>query len=256
MLTVDFKKIGLFPGQKLLDVGCGEGRHTCHAYTREGVFTVGLDLDYPSAQKTRDMLRAMEEEGMGGGGKWQVVCGDSTRLPFADQSFDAVICSEVLEHIPDNAGAAGELARVLKDTGMLAVSVPRYFPERICWALSDEYHSNEGGHIRIYRKKELRRLFESAGLKCVGSHGAHALHAPYWWIKCAVGVENEKALPVKLYHRMLVWDIMRRPLLTRAIEKALNPWMGKSVVMYFVKSVVRKQSYRATARNSPSPFTS
>ena len=46
--------------------------------------------------------------------------------------------------------------RVLKPGGSLAITVPRWLPERVCWALSDEYHANEGGHIRIYRADELR----------------------------------------------------------------------------------------------------
>ena len=62
------------------------------------------------------------------------------------------MASEVLEHIPDDVTAMAEIARVLKPGGRVAVTVPRYGPERICWALSDEYHANEGGHIRIYRR--------------------------------------------------------------------------------------------------------
>ncbi len=243
MLTVDFKRLGLLPGHRVLDVGCGEGRHVCAAYAREGVHAVALDLLPDNVEKTGAMLRAMEGGGMGGGGKWQALCGDITRMPFADKSFDAVICSEVLEHVPENRAAARELARVLKDTGTLAVSVPRYFPEKICWALSETYHSNPGGHIRIYTQKSIRWLIESAGMHCVGGHGAHALHAPYWWLKCAVGVENDKALAVRMYHKMLVWDIVKRPLVTRWVEGALNPWMGKSVVMYFVKPAVKRKGH-------------
>ena len=40
------------------------------------------------------------------------------------------------------------------------------------------------------------------------------------------------------YHRFLVWDLMDRPAFTRALERVLNPVMGKSVVMYFQKEVV------------------
>ena len=62
-----------------------------------------------------------------------------------------------------------------------------------------------------------------------GSHHAHALHAPYWWLNCALG---QQSVPSRLYHRLLVWDIVRRPLLTRVTEQALNPVLGKSLVMY------------------------
>ena len=78
-----------------------------------------------------------------------------------------VIASEVLEHIPDDGAAFAELARVLRPGGTLAVTVPAWLPERICWALSDEYHAPfvEGGHVRIYNERELRAKLRAAGLQ-------------------------------------------------------------------------------------------
>ncbi len=237
MLTVDFKRFPLNPGDAFLDVGCGEGRHTCHAYLLPGVTAVGLDLDPENVSKTKKMLKAMEAENMGRG-SWGALAGDSTCLPFEDGFFRVVVCSEVLEHVPDNKKAVAEITRVLHPQGVLAVTVPRSWPERICWALSKEYYNTPGGHIRIYTKKEVRHLVESAGMTCLGGHHAHALHAPYWWLKCLFGLENEQALPVRAFHQMLVWDIMKKPLATRLLEKALNPLMGKSLVLYFKKKAL------------------
>jgi hypothetical protein len=45
---------------------------------------------------------------------------------------------------------------------------------------------------------------------------------------------------VRLYHRLLVWDLMKRPWITRAIDTLLNPVMGKSVVLYFSKPAVQQ----------------
>jgi hypothetical protein len=56
-----------------------------------------------------------------------------------------------------------------------------------------------------------------------------------WWLKCAVGVSNAEHPGVAAYHRLLVWDLMRRPTVTRLAEALLNPLIGKSVVMYFSK---------------------
>jgi hypothetical protein len=100
------------------------------------------------------------------------------------------------------------------------------------WALSDAYHSVEGGHIRIYRRSSLVRRLRRVGLRLRASHHAHALHSPYWWLRCAVGVEHDEHPLVRAYHRLLVWDIVRAPLLTRAIDRALNPFLGKSLVVY------------------------
>jgi len=162
------------------------------------------------------------------------VHGDATAMPFADGEFDRVIAAEVLEHIPADEAAIGEIARVLRPGGLAAVTVPRWWPEKVCWLLSDAYHANEGGHIRIYTRSVLTERLNRAGLQVVGHHYAHALHSPYWWLKCAVGVDRDVAA-VRAYHRMLVWDLMRGPRLTRWSERALNPVLGKSIVLYVRK---------------------
>ncbi len=161
------------------------------------------------------------------------MCADAGHLPFPDGHFDVVIAAEVLEHIPEDAAAIAELRRVLRPGGLMAVTVPRWWPERVCWALSREYHSVPGGHVRIYRRRELaRRLCQSGLVLSPPHHHAHALHSPYWWLRCALGVSRDKAVAARLYHRFLVYDLMRRPRWTRSLERFLNPVLGKSVVLY------------------------
>ena len=235
MLTVDYQKLRIGPGTKVIDVGCGAGRHSFEAY-RRGADVIAFDQNAEELADVDTMLQAMGQAGEAPkSAKAQVVVGDALALPYPDGTFDAVIASEILEHIPDDDAAIAELIRVLRPGGTLAVTVPRWLPERICWLLSDEYHANEGGHIRIYRADELRSKLVNGGLRFTGSAHAHALHAPYWWLKCAVGMENSEHPAVKAYHRLLVWDMMSRPALTRAAESALNPLVGKSVALYFEK---------------------
>jgi SAM-dependent methyltransferase len=138
----------------------------------------------------------------------------------------------VLEHIGDDMGAIAELYRVLKPGGRLAVTVPAWLPERICWGLSEDYHANPGGHVRIYTRVELQAKLKAAGFLLHSSHHAHGLHSPYWWLKCAVGVTKDDHPLPRAYHRMLVWDLMKRPLPTRLVERILNPLIGKSLVLY------------------------
>jgi SAM-dependent methyltransferase len=155
-----------------------------------------------------------------------------TELPFRRSAFDKVIASEVLEHVVDDRAALSELARVMKPGGVLACTVPRSWAERICWKLSDEYHAEAGGHVRIYERSELEGKLVSAGFKVLGHHYAHALHSPYWWLKCLAGPADEDASIVQRYHRMLIWDIENKPVYTRALEQMLDPLMGKSLVVY------------------------
>ena len=236
MQTVDFDHFPLERGDRLLDLGCGEGRHVIAAYLAAEVDAVGVDLsftDLKSAQhKARDfVVEADDPENRSLG----LASADALRLPFADNSFDKVICSEVLEHIPDYRAALTEIRRVLKPGGLLCASVPRRWPEKICWALSDAYHQVPGGHLRIFRARELRGNIESLGFKHYHRHWAHALHAPFWWLKCLFWNTQDSNWLVRQYHRLLVWDLMERPALTRIVERCLNPVVGKSVVLYFRK---------------------
>jgi len=175
------------------------------------------------------------DAGVGGAGAAAV--GDALRLPFADGVFDRVIAAEVLEHIPADRQAMAELARVLRPGGTMAVTVPRWYPELVNWALSDDYHSVPGGHIRIYRRSALVARLRSAGLRPYERHHAHSLHSPYWWLRSAVGTTNAEHPLVRTYHRMLVWDITKRPRALRVADRVLNPILGKSLVVYLEKPV-------------------
>ncbi len=238
MLTVDFDRLGLVPGDRVLDMGCGAGRHAFEMFRRGGD-VIAFDQDGDELAGVLEIFGAMREAGeVPAGADADIKQGDALAMPFADSEFDRIVASEVLEHIPDDATAIAELVRVLRPGGTIAVTVPRWLPEKICWALSDEYHEVEGGHVRIYRGHELVGKLEAAGLEYVGKDHAHGLHSPYWWIKCAVGVTKDDHPLAKAYHEVLVWDIMKRPgysRVTRLAERALNPLVGKSLVLYLRK---------------------
>jgi len=236
MNTVDFEHLRLSPSDCLLDLGCGEGRHALTAYMLERIHAVAVDLNIEYLETTRQRFQEFADLS-DCSASLTVSAADGLTLPFANECFDKVICAEVLEHVPNYEGVIKEIDRVLKPGGILAISVPRFMPEKICWLLSEEYHSQEGGHIRIFTAPRLRRSVEKYGLIYFKRHWAHALHVPYWWLKCLFWKEEgEDAWIVRTYHRFLVWDLMKQPRITRWLERALDPIMGKSVVMYFVKT--------------------
>jgi SAM-dependent methyltransferase len=232
VLTARYDRLGVRGGDSVLDLGCGFGRHAFEA-ARRGAIVVALDAGRDEVLGVRATFAAMVDAGELSGDTLAVaVQGDALALPFADETFDRVICSEVLEHIPDDLGAMAELARVLRRGGTMAITVPRRGPERVNWALSDDYHNVPGGHIRIYSRRVLEGRLTSVGLRVTGHHHAHGLHSPYWWLKCLVGTTNDTNWIVRQYHRLLVWDIMKHPALTRYAEALLNPLIGKSLVVY------------------------
>lgn len=235
MVTVEFDRLAVKPGFKILDIGCGSGRHTCAAYQCRQVTAIGVDLDFDDLKEARSRLQLHDRLGEHGGGIWALSTADVLSLPFKDSYFDLVICSEVLEHILSHRKAIREIVRVLQPGRDLVVSVPRYWPERICWLLSPEYAGSNGGHVRIFRQKQLISDLTSAGLRMWARHFAHSLHAPFWWLKCLVGPDRTDSSAVDLYHRFLTWDMMEKPRVTGLIDKLLNPLMGKSLVLYFRK---------------------
>lgn len=237
MLTVRFDRLGLSAGDLVLDAGAGFGRHA-YEVARRGARIVALDYADDEVRTTRATFAAMIEAGQIDTGDYVgALRGDATRLPFPDGTFDRVITSEVLEHIQDDVSAIAELVRVLKPGGTFSCTVPAWWPEKINWMLSDEYHAPKsvGGHVRIYSETELKAKLRAAGLRVNGSHHAHALHSPYWWLKCAVGPRRDDHRLVNAYRRFLEWDIVKQPVPLRVAERILSPVLGKSLVLYAEK---------------------
>jgi SAM-dependent methyltransferase len=238
VLTVDFDRLDVRAGDRILDLGCGGGRHTYEAM-RRGATVVALDYDFDTAHNVWGFIQVMVDEGeLAATPPGGALNADALDLPFPDATFDRVIASEVLEHIWADEVAIRELVRILRPGGRLAVTVPSRFPERVCWALDSHYYDTPGGHLRIYKRRDLEAKLQRAGLALRGAHHAHALHSPYWWLKCAVGVDNGDALPVRRYHDFLVWQIERQPTWLDTVDRALNPVLGKSLVVYTQKAYV------------------
>jgi len=233
MQTIDINYLNPIKGSTLLDLGCGEGRHCFGAYMYCDLDVFGFDMNYQDTLKAKKNFKDFDETSSKKSCNFGVT--DGRKLPFKDNSFDYVICSEVLEHITDYEKVIDEINRVLKPEGIFAASVPKFLPEWICWKLSTAYQEMPGGHVRIFKYKEFKESISSRGFIFRKRHWNHALHSPYWWLQCLFWDTKEKSWIIKKYHEFLVWDMMKKPLFTKVLEFLLQPLIAKSVVAYFKK---------------------
>jgi SAM-dependent methyltransferase len=230
LLTVDLDRLRLRPGDWLLDAGCGEGRH-CFGSLERGARVVGLDLDPKPLAAAGGALRARAHELHSFGA---MLRGNTFALPFRDACFDKVICSEVMEHVHDYEAAARELARVTRPGGLVAVTIPTATSEALYLRAGDDYFESPGGHIRIFRPRELARGLARAGLFTVGVGFAHAFHTPYWVLRSVVGLPRaDRSWLVRLY-RLFLLRATLSPFLSR-VEGALNYCFPKSLILYAEK---------------------
>jgi SAM-dependent methyltransferase len=230
LLTVDLERLRVRPGEKVLDAGCGEGRH-CFGALERGAHVIGLDLDAASLRANAGSLRQRAAEC---GSMGAMIHGNTFQLPFADAVFDKVICSEVMEHVHDYRGAARELARVTKPGGRVAVTIPTATSENLYLRVGDDYFESPGGHIRIFRPRQLALGLAEAGLATTGVGFAHALHTPYWVLRSIAGLPRADENPlVQLYRRFLLRATQSR-FLTR-LEGTLNYCFPKSLILYAEK---------------------
>jgi SAM-dependent methyltransferase len=231
MITIESDLLGIKNGDITLDAGCGDGRHSWEVYNRNHSPVVAFDIDTTCVKKNKYMLDSLREQ-QEIKSNYHLLIANVTKLPFKDSSFDKIICSEVLEHIPDDRIAVDELIRVLRNDGAIGISVPHYSAESICWKLSKEYYGFPGGHIRKYKTRDLLGLVDTAGLSVYGVRRKHALHSFYWLLRCVFGVKKEKALIPSVYNRFLEWDLRANHRFFRWAEDLLNHVCPKSLAIY------------------------
>lgn len=244
LLTVDLERLDIRPGQLLLDAGCGEGRHCFGALSR-GARVVGLDLDFDAM---RDASKDLRRRGAEAGRSAEMLQGDAFHLPFANETFDRIICSEVMEHVHDYRGALRELSRVAKPGARVAVTIPTATSEHLYLHLGDEYFESPGGHIRIFRPRELALGMAAAGFDTVGCGFAHGLHTPYWVLRSVMHLPDaDESRIVRAYREFLIRATASRWM--DRLEGLLNYVCPKSVIVYGRKADLSRDPSRGDSRN-------
>lgn len=229
--AIDPGQLDLKPDSRLLDVGCGTGRHILELSRYEGTF-VGLDMAEEDLKKMRYLLALAAQEGRLVANV-HIAQGDGARLPFADGEFDQVICTETLEHVDDDEAMLRDLIRVLRPGGVLVVSVPDEYSERLLWRLSSRYRTAPGGHVRIYRRKRIKGMLKENGAEPYSVQYRHSLESVRWLVHSVIDKEWGKPGRITKGIRWLLDTPSHRNWRTLAwADAAFSRLLPKSIVLY------------------------
>ncbi|MGH7070404.1 MAG: methyltransferase domain-containing protein [Acetobacteraceae bacterium] len=206
------------PDARILDVGTGTGSNLRMLRDLRYSAVEGLD---PS----EEAVRWCAAKGLG-----RVRQGSICNLPFADESFDAVLATDVIEHVEDDGKALSELARIIRPGGTALITVPA-FPA--LWGLQDDVAL----HRRRYRLRPLVRLALAAGLAVVRAyHFNYLLFIPIWGARQVMRLarsrlESEGQVRGPIIDRLLsaifTLDILTAP--------RLRPPFGVSILILAIK---------------------
>ncbi len=229
--AIDPDRLDLTAASRLLDVGCGTGRHILELSRYEGTF-IGLDMAANDLKSMRYLLAIASREGRLKADV-HMVEGDGMQLPFEDNEFSHVICTETLEHIDDDQAMLRELVRVLRPGGVLVISVPDEYSERLLWRLSSRYRTAPGGHVRIYKRKQIKAMLTDNGAEPYAIQYRHSLESVRWLVHSVIDKEWGKPGRMTKAIRWLLDTPSHRNWRSLAWSDAiLSHVLPKSIVLY------------------------
>jgi SAM-dependent methyltransferase len=240
LTSVDFDLLRLAPGDRVIDVGCGTGRHVVEA-SRRPCYVVGVDRDPKELRLCKGYLYCLICDG-GMRAKANLLVGEGNRLPFAGGSFDRVICMEMLEHVPDDGVVARELARVLRPGGTMVVSVPDHIVETVYWRVAPWRGISLSEHVRIYDRRRLDALLRGEGLVPYACRRCHSLESIYWLLRFAGGRRDSRWGAFAAYEDFIEWKTAEGSTTLRLLEKIGDRVLPKSLVVYYQRPPERRMS--------------
>ena len=242
--SVNLKHLNLTAASRILDFGSGRGALACEL-ARRGYQVTACDIDGQKLSQLPDRCSPQTISIV-------LLDADARALPFNDREFDAIICREVLEHIPDYSRILTEFHRILNPDGVLAISVPARLSERLCHWLDENWYE-KSGHLRVFVKKALLAEFAASGWHTIKVENKQFFWAWNWLFlamfktRHTMGeIENNLSL-YKVLQRG--WRILEALRIKGAVERIGNRIFPKSHFIYLKKR--SNTSSMAAIFNSP-----
>lgn len=228
---INLNLLKLRKGDKVLDLGCSYGEQALKI-AQEGLVVFGIDKNKQAIKQFNRSVKQSNARCVG-------VVGDIKKMPYSDDQFDAVVATEVLEHVSEPKKAVKELSRVLRHGGYICVSVPTKISEDVFRALHPTW-VEDSTHINVFSNKQIIALFKQEGFTIEIVENQNFEWSFFWLIHSflksrfeptGTPIENHKVS--EIYFR--VWDYIRRFRMEKFLLWLGNNIFPKSYYIYAVK---------------------
>lgn len=198
-IKLDLLKIKI--GSKVLDIGCSSGEQAIEI-AKQGIIVYGIDS---SVKRVKRFEKLAKQNNL----QCFPIMADARKLPFKDDYFDAIIATEVFEHIPDISKVVDESFRVLKNGGWGCISVPTKLTEKIFRKIHP-YYIKDSGHVNFFSKAEIISVLTKSGFTIEKIEKLNFEWTLFWLIHSifktrfdSTGSPIENYKISKGYHKML-----------------------------------------------------
>lgn len=226
--NIDLNRLGISAGQRVLDLGCARGEQTI-ALAQQGLRVTGADTDAA-------LLEVLKENAAAAGVQCETVRIDVRDGLPEHGTFDAVVCTEVLEHIPDYRVGMSEIVAALKPGGRACISVPTARTELIFHRLHPQY-VHDSTHVNVFTRRLLIEELQRAGLIIDHVEGRNFEWTVFWLLHGAAHTRfDHTGTPVENERLTTKWwrgrHVLQRLHTERAVIAAGNRLLPKSVYVY------------------------
>lgn len=223
--------LGIKKGDKVLDVGCSYGEQAI-MIARQGVKVTGIDSSKKLISKLNKLSKKEKLDCKG-------LSGDIKKMPFKAEYFDAIIATEVLEHIADPQIAARECFRVLKRGGRACISVPTGESENIFVKIHPNWVKNSG-HTNIFTKKKILNILANSGFRVSKTEYQNFEWSVFWLIHSFLKTDFDDTGSPKENQRISqmyfnIWNNLFRLKIGKSIMFIGNKFFPKSLYIYLIK---------------------
>jgi SAM-dependent methyltransferase len=213
------------PGHTVIDVGCGDGGFSGFC-ARQGAEVLFIDRDQARLTRTEARIKALPARA------YRAILSDCDPIPLEDGTGDLMICTEVLEHVPDPVKFLHEVIRVAKPGAKLVITVPDARSEQLVSTTAPPQYFEEPNHIRVFTSEAFDKLVLDAGLEIESKHFRGCFWSMFWplsWMTCEPGgglpLDNQHAI---ITHWTQLWHLVQDHPDGHKIRDALNQLLPKS----------------------------